>query len=365
MNPRLGPAVSVVKISDSILEFFKSNTREQVRIRVQDDTIMEIVDGLDGTLSIDEIAEKYNTEKESLIALMNYLKEKGILDNSLPHEDFNDYERFRRTIHFLADFSKSHENLVEMWNNIQNSKVMIIGLGAVGPWTACNLAQSGVKNFILLDPDKVEISNLHRQYGYHENMIGQYKTDAIEKRLMKYNSEITVQKYNCFLEENTLEQFDSEKIDLIINCADKPNVDTTSLWVGEYGMKRDIPHIVGGGYNLHLSLIGQTVIPGKTACVKCFQKQLEETNTIDSSRVKKLQVKNRKVGSFGPMCSLIASFVGMEAIKVLSKNISPANVNRRGELNIYTMDISYSNFEKRKDCEWCGDEGKYRDKKSL
>ena len=106
MNPRLGPAVSVVKISDSILEFFKSNTREQVRIRVQDDTIMEIVDGLDGTLSIDEIAEKYNTEKESLIALMNYLKEKGILDNSLPHEDFNDYERFRRTIHFLADFSK-------------------------------------------------------------------------------------------------------------------------------------------------------------------------------------------------------------------------------------------------------------------
>ena len=78
-----------------------------------------------------------------------------------------------------------------------------------------------------------------------------------------------------------------------------------------------------------------------------------------------MQVKNRKVGSFGPMCSLIASFVGMEAIKVLSKNISPANVNRRGELNIYTMDISYSNFEKRKDCEWCGDEGKYRDKKSL
>ena len=179
-------------------------------------------------------------------------------------------------------------------------------------------------------------------------------------KLKQYNPEINVQKCIESLNQGTLQQFDDKKIDLIINCADKPNVDTTSLWVGEYGMKHNIPHIVGGGYNLHLSLIGQTVIPGKTACVKCFQKQLEEENTIDSNRVKKLQVKNRKVGSFGPMCAMIASFVGMEAIKVLSKHIKPANVNRRGEMDVYTMDIMYHDFQRRKDCEWCGDEGKYR-----
>ena len=145
----------------------------------------------------------------------------------------------------------------------------------------------------------------------------------------------------------------------MINCADKPNVDTTSLWIGEYGMKRDIPHIIGGGYNLHLSLIGQTIIPGKCACVMCFQKQLEEENKIDSSKVKKLMVQNRKVGSFAPMCSMIASMIGMEAIKVLSKNIIPANINRRGEFDIYSMDIQYKKYERRDDCEWCGKTGKY------
>lgn len=360
MNPKLGSAVSVVKISDSVLEFFKSNTREQVRIRVVDDMILDIVNHLDGTLTINQITKQYDVEKESLVHLLKFLEAKGILDNANPHEDFHDYERFRRPINFLNDYSTSHNQLVAMWENIQNSCVLIIGLGAVGTWTACNLAQSGVKTFILLDPDIVDITNLHRQFGFEESSVGKYKVDVLEMKLKQYNPEINVQKCIESLNQGTLQQFDDKKIDLIINCADKPNVDTTSLWVGEYGMKHNIPHIVGGGYNLHLSLIGQTVIPGKTACVKCFQKQLEEENTIDSNRVKKLQVKNRKVGSFGPMCAMIASFVGMEAIKVLSKHIKPANVNRRGEMDVYTMDIMYHDFQRRKDCEWCGDEGKYR-----
>ena len=100
-------------------------------------------------------------------------------------------------------------------------------------------------------------------------------------------------------------------------------------------------------------------MPGKSACVNCFKKKLEEENKIDPQKVKKLMVKNRKVGSFGPMCSLIASMVGMEAIKILTKYIEPSNVNRRGEFDIYTMDIQYKYYERRDDCEWCGKEGKY------
>ena len=210
-----------------------------------------------------------------------------------------------------------------------------------------------------MDKDTVDVTNLHRQFGYHEKDIDSLKTDALENKLKEYNPNIDVIKENAFLDEDILSCFDDVKIDLIINCADKPNVDTTSLWIGEYAMKRGIPHIIGGVYNMHLSLIGQTVIPGKTACVNCFKKKLEDENKIDSSKVKKLEVKNRKVGSFGPMCSMIASMVGMEAIKVLSKHIAPTNVNRRGEFDIYTMDITYKNYERRDDCEWCGKEGKY------
>ena len=51
-------------------------------------------------------------------------------------------------------------------------------------------------------------------------------------------ADINVMKSYDFLDEGTLSQFDEYDIDLIINCADKPTVDMTSLWIGEYGMKR-------------------------------------------------------------------------------------------------------------------------------
>ena len=359
MKPKLSSTISVVKISDSILEFFKTCTREQVYIKVQNDQILEIASHLDGSKTIEELSELYNIKPSDFEKLMDFLMKKGILDNADPKEDFSEYEKYRRVIHFLSEHSTSHNNLVEMWDNITNATVLIVGLGAVGSWVACNLAESGVKNFILMDADVVDITNLHRQFSYTEDDLGKYKTDVLETRLEAYDKNIKVVKLNCFIDENSLNQLNEYHIDLMINCADKPNVDTTSLWIGEYGMKRDIPHIIGGGYNLHLSLIGQTIIPGKCACVMCFQKQLEEENKIDSSKVKKLMVQNRKVGSFAPMCSMIASMIGMEAIKVLSKNIIPANINRRGEFDIYSMDIQYKKYERRDDCEWCGKTGKY------
>ena len=359
IKPKLSSTVSVVKISDTIVEFFKTCIRQQIRIRVKDNTIWDIVNSLDGNRTIDELSEAYKVNKEDLCVLLTYLQENGILDSVIPSKDFNGYERYRRVIHFFAEYASSHENLVQMWNNVTQSTVVIIGLGAVGTWVACNLAESGVGSLILMDKDVVELTNLHRQFGYTEDTIGQYKVDVLEKRLKEYNPQISITKCYSFLDETALRQLDGVGINLIINCADKPNVDTTSLWVGEYAMHRNIPHIVGGGYNLHLSLIGQTVIPHESACIKCFQHTLEEENSVDPTRVKKLAIKNRKVGSFAPMCSIIASMVGMEALKILTKCITPSNINRRGEFDIYSMKLSYKNFEKRDDCEWCGENGKY------
>lgn len=76
MNPKLNSTVSVVKISESLLEFFKTNTRQQIHIRVKDDTIMNIINELDGSKTIDELSVKYAVKKADLINLLTYL-EKG------------------------------------------------------------------------------------------------------------------------------------------------------------------------------------------------------------------------------------------------------------------------------------------------
>ena len=355
--PKLRSSVSVVKLSDIVLEFFLINTRQQVRLKVHDDTILQIVCSLDGTKSISDIAKEFELPTEQyneLEDLCAFLKKKSILSTIGSLKDTDDYRQFRRIITFLEDYSDCEQTLQNMWNNIRNSTVAIIGLGAVGTWIAFNLVQSGVKNFVLIDPDTVDITNIHRQVGFFEEDIGKEKADVIEQRLKDMSEEIHIIKIKEFLDESMLEKSIPCHLDLIINCADKPNVDLTSLWIGAYCMKHRIPHIIGGGYNMHLSLIGQTVIPYQTACVKCFETQLAKSNTIDTTKIKKLNIKNRKIGSYGPMCSIIASITGMEAFKVLSKRIAPANVNRRGEFNIYDMSIKYTNFRRDPQCKWCG-----------
>lgn len=358
MSLKLRASVSVVERPNNVIEFFKTNSREQVMIKANP-IIKTFLAELDGSFTLSDYIKRNKLEDigDQLREFVVFLKSKGILSNS-SNSSLEEYESHRRVIHFIEDYSQSDEHLVQMWENIRNSKVVIIGLGAVGTWVATNLVQSGVGNIVLIDNDKVELSNIHRQTGYKETDIGELKTKALKARLHHLKSSVVIDTVDAYLDENLLETLSIEDSDLIINCSDYPNVDTTTLWVGEYGMQYNIPHIVGGGYNMHLSLIGQTILPYETACVKCFEEQLKKINNIDPTSVRKLAVKNRKIGSFGPMCALIASIVGMEAIKVLTKEITPANVNRRGEFNIYSMMMDYHYFDKLENCSWCGKEAK-------
>lgn len=356
-KPKLRSSVSVVKLDNNVIEFFLTNTRRQVKIRIQNESLLEIILSLDGNKTKEEICNINNIDKnakEAFNNLLRFLEQKSIIKDAEKEIDIKEYKKFRRIITFLEDYAGSYEDKEFMWNNIKNSHVVVIGLGAVGTWVATQLIQSGVRNITIMDADCVDISNLHRQFGFKENDVERLKVDVVEENLKKMNSLVNVKKIADNLTADNLEEYLDYDVDLIINCADNPSVDVTSMWVGEYAMKKKIPHIIGGGYNLHISLLGQTIIPFETACVKCFEKGLNKLNTIDVSNIKKLNIKNRKIGSFGPMCSIIASMTTMEAIKVLSKKIAPSNINRRGEFSIYNMDINYHYVEKDENCTWCG-----------
>jgi len=143
---------------------------------------------------------------------------------------------------------------------------------------------------------------------------------------------------------------------LVINCADYPNVDFTSQIINNVCVPLDIPFIISGGYNLHLSLLGPTVIPHKTACFDCMKFTLDELNKIGSKKLIRLDRTRRSLGSLVPLTAISASFVINEAIMVLLKSpyIEPAMVNRRGEFNFFTNTINYIELPKRNECELCG-----------
>ncbi len=76
--------------------------------------------------------------------------------------------------------SKRHGQ--ELQNQLLSAAVAICGLGGLGSNIAIALARAGVGKLILIDFDRVDITNLHRQQ-YKANQIGKYKTDALSENL--------------------------------------------------------------------------------------------------------------------------------------------------------------------------------------
>lgn len=256
-NLRFRQSIGVISKANSV-EFFRANIRESLILKMDSNKILELLQSFNGNNSLKDICNKMNfIDLGQLETLSNFLKEEFILiEQDLPYSLSLTKDNYR-LINILEDYFHSTSEVINAIENLKKSKVMIIGVGAVGSYIATYLAKVKVGKFIFVDSDTVDISNLHRQY-YFEKDIGEKKADVLAEHLKKIDNNIEIKTIHNLLDDNffKLNSLD-EDIDLIINCADQPSVDYTSRLVAKYAMKNNIPHIVGGGYNLHLTLIGQ------------------------------------------------------------------------------------------------------------
>ncbi len=347
-----------IDLDKIVIDFFFTDIRKNISIEFSSKKIYDILFLFDGKTTIQDIIQKISiTNIEAFLKVIKMLNEQCILLEV--DTEYNEYFRDNfKVFHFLENYYSKISRVNEVFLKIKNSTVMIIGLGAVGSFVADILLANGVENFILVDNDTVAISNLPRQ-SFFEKDIGKYKIDCIAEKFMSINSNVKIEKIHAFLDKDFFTQHNFNKIDLIINCADKPSVDTNSLIIGEYGIKNNIPHIIGGGYNFHISLIAQTVIPFKTACAKCLDTQLKEINSFKDTDMKRLIREERKIGSFLPLCNIASSIISMESIKILSDlDKYLGTVNTRKEFNAETLQIiDRMKFKKDPNCSWCSNNG--------
>ena len=101
-------------------------------------------------------------------------------------------ERFSRQI-ILKDIGAIGQK------KIIKSKVLIIGMGGLGCPVAEFLARAGVGSIGIIDFDKVDLSNIHRQSLYDINDLKKSKVVAAKKKLKKINSGIKVRSYKIRL----------------------------------------------------------------------------------------------------------------------------------------------------------------------
>ena len=95
---------------------------------------------------------------------------------------------------------------------LRNAKVLIVGVGGLGCPAAMYLSGAGVGKIGLMDHDKVDMSNLHRQVLFQESDLGRSKAVVAKEQLEKQNSEVQFEVYEEPLTienaENIINQYD-------------------------------------------------------------------------------------------------------------------------------------------------------------
>ncbi|WP_397539521.1 ThiF family adenylyltransferase [Rummeliibacillus pycnus] len=280
------------------------------------------------------ISNSSESEKEKIKELFKSLLENGILRSDYDRQQYKG-TIVQNQINYLDDFV-DNANLSQQ--NLEKSCVAIIGVGGVGSVVLQHLVGAGIKKFILIDPDTIEIDNFNRQFIYKKENIGEFKVDLAKKYIVDMDNNSTVYAYKSVIHSaKDLEILDNHKVDFLVNAADQPK--NLPCIIDDYCKAKNIPWI-SGGVGRHRGFWGPLIVPNKTKCLACHNKEENdfmedwEKEIRDSS---KLKIK----ASFGATNTIISTFLAKDIILYMSTNSNAISMGRRCTFDFISMSVDF------------------------
>ncbi len=219
------------------------------------------------------------------------------------------------------------------------SRVAVVGCGALGTYMASLLVRGGIGEVVVIDRDIVELNNLQRQTLFSEEDTGKPKVVAASEKLRIINSEITVIPVLKDLNSGNIAEL-LKGADLIMDATD--NFRTRYL-INDYSCSTGVPWIYSG-------VIGTDGIvaffPGKGPCLRCLVEDIPapgETPTCESA---------------GIVNTLPAIIPGFAVTAVYRYLIDGEHSDKLVSLNPWDNEVNMLKLDKSDNCLCCG-EGNY------
>ena len=226
---------------------------------------------------------------------------------------------------------------------LRDSRVLLVGCGALGSSIADTLVRAGVGFLRIIDRDFLELSNLQRQVLFDENDVEQMlpKAVAAAQHLRRINSTVTIEPIVADVDAGNIEGF-AQDVDLIMDGSDNFEI---RFLINDVSVKHSIPWVYGGC----LGADGQTmtILPGQTGCLNCLMLDGPPppgtTPTCDS------------FGILSPIINVIASIQSLEAIKILTRQFDAVSK----KLQVFSLwdnqmrSIDLSQLRDKVDCPTC------------
>jgi len=162
-------------------------------------------------------------------------------------------------------------------NRLLDAKVAIFGVGGVGGFTAEALARAGIGSFLLVDNDRVSISNINRQIIATWDTVGRSKVEVMKQRILSINPKAQVECRDCFFLPENADSFDFASFDYVVDAVDTV---TAKLEIIERSKKAGVPVIssMGAGNKLDPTKFTVTDIYQTSVCplAKVMRRELKK-----------------------------------------------------------------------------------------
>jgi len=208
----------------------------------------------------------------------------------------SEIERYSRQI-ILKDIGINGQK------KLKKSKVLIVGLGGLGCPAAEYLSRAGVGTIGLIDHDKVNLSNIHRQSIFTSSDIKRYKVDVVKQRIKKVNSNIYIKSF-----KNKIDNFNVKKIieyfDIIIDGTDNFS---SKFLINNFSKNLKKVFISGAIGKFDGHVFGFDFSKKKKPCLKSFYQGIPDDNIATC----------QEDGVIGTIAGVVGNIQANEAIKYI------------------------------------------------
>jgi len=174
------------------------------------------------------------------------------------------------------------------------------GLGVPAAWT---LARAGIAQLTLIDPDAVELSNLARQVAYRDSDLGKPKAECAAARLRAQFPRVEVDALALALEPGNATHLAAAH-DFLVDATDNP---AAKFLINDAALQTRRPFVYGGV--LGMSGQAMTIVPGRSACLRCLFEEPPDEDEVASCR---------EAGIVGPVAAVIGQVQAAEALASIS-----------------------------------------------
>jgi adenylyltransferase/sulfurtransferase len=218
---------------------------------------------------------------------------------------------------------------------LKDLKILIVGVGGLGCPAATALAEAGVGTLGLMDPDRVEMSNLHRQMLYTERDLGRLKVEAAADALAKLNPSMRLVLIPEAIKSDNVERT-LTPYDLVIDGLDRLE---KKYFLNDWCVKLGKPFVHAGVVKFEGQVL--PVIPGKTACLRCLIPKVPPPFAMPTCQ---------EAGVLGSFSQAIGYLQAHEALRIFRSG----EASRLWKVNVQKEESRFIHVPRNPDCEVCG-----------